>query len=224
MSRRSFIKAASRSGARVAGRGRALKARLDRGIEGVAWVGGWVGLCALVVCALAWCLGEGHDDLVKWTVLALLLSSLIGWRLVNRGQQLLARRMSRLVAFVLFFVLPSACGLAVWLEAEAARLTGYTPPHHPFWWFVLWYSPTLVAICALAYFKRMAWPRSRPHFWRAAGVLALLAPYGLLFAYLVLHLRVEALEGPLHETLTGLGRYSLVIQLLLAYFVGNVAE
>lgn len=224
MSRRSFIRVAARSGGKAAVRGRALKARLDRGIEGVARVGGWVGLCALVVCALAWSLGEGSDDLVRWTVLALLLSSLIGWNLINRGQQLLARRMPRYAAFVLFFALPAVCGLAGWLEGEVARQTGFTPPHHPFWWFVFWYSPLLVAACALAYFKRMAWPRSRPHLWRALGVLALLAPYALLFAYLVLHLRVDALEGPLHETLAGLGRYSMVVQLLLAYFVGNAAE
>jgi hypothetical protein len=97
-------------------------------------------------------------------------------------------------------------------------------PTIAFWIFVRWYPPITVMACAAAYLKRQALPRSRVHFWRGVGSMVLLLPYALLFAYLVLHLRVQPLEGPLHETLAQVGRYSIIVQILLMYFVGGAAN
>jgi hypothetical protein len=184
-------------------------------------------MAALCVLAPLWLSGNTimpRDKLGGWTIGALMAASLVGWRYVNEGQNALARKMGDgLVSMLIFFWVPLACGAATLFEARVAEATGFASPGHPFWIFVHWFPPLVVMVCAVAYLKKQALPRSRVHFWRGVGSVVLLLPYALLFAYLVLHLRIVELEGPLHETLGDVGRYSIIVQLLLMYFVGSAA-
>lgn len=217
MSRRSAFSNAARST-------RDAKKRFDAWVMRLAALVGWAGviaLCVLAPLSLAGKLGKSGE---AWLVGALMAASLIGWRNVNEGQNALARKLGQgALAAMLFFVLPLGCGAAELFEARLAQVLGFAPPDHPFWLTVRWYPPLVVLACALTFLKRQALPRTRVHFWRGLGAVALLVPYALLFAYLVLHVRVEALEGPLHETLSSTGRYSIIVQLLLMYFVGSAA-
>ncbi len=217
MSRRSSISAAARST-------RLAKERFDAAVMRLAAIVGWAGVSALCVLGPMWLAGKGDEKTGAWMVGALMAASLVGWRNVNEGQNALARKTGPALGMFLFFWLPLCCGAASLLEARLAQATGFAGPDHPFWIFVRWFPPITVMACAAAYLKRQALPRSRVHFWRGIGSIVLLVPYALLFAYLVLHLRIAPLEGPLHETLGEVGRYSIIVQLLLMYFVGGAAN
>jgi hypothetical protein len=216
MSQRSPIGDAARSTRRA-------KQRFDAVVTQVATVVGWLGVAALCVLVPLWLSGR-DEKMSVWMVCALMAASLVGWRYVNEGQNVLARKMGFVFASILFFWLPLACGAATLFQARLVDATGFAAPGHPFWLFVFWYPPITVMVCAAAFIKRQALPRSRLYFWRGLGSIVLLVPYALLFAYLVLHMRVEPLEGPLHETLGDVGRYSIIVQLLLMYFVGGAAS
>ncbi|CAG0933358.1 hypothetical protein PLCT1_02343 [Planctomycetaceae bacterium] len=216
MSKRSPINDAARSTLRA-------KESFDRFVMKVALVVGWAGVAALCALAPMWYWGGRDEKLGAWMIGAVMAASLVGWGYINEGQNELSRRMGGALGMIVFFWLPLACGAATLLEARLAHWTGFAPPDHPFWLFVRWYPPVMVMWCAATYLKRQALPRARLHFWRGVGSIVLLLPYAILFAYLVLHLRVEPLEGPLHETLGEVGRYSIIVQLLLMYFVGGAA-
>ncbi len=189
----------------------------------LASVAGWLGVAALCVLTPLW-LSRRDEQTTVWLVSALLAASLVGWRNVNEGQNALSRAIGPGLGMFIFFWLPLACGAASLFEARLVEATGFAAPDHPFWLFVRWFPPLTVMVCAAAYLKRQALPRSRVHFWRGIGSIVLLLPYALLFAYLVLHMSVEPLEGPLHETMAQVGRYSIIVQILLMYFVGGAAN
>ncbi len=189
----------------------------------LATVAGWLGVAALGAVTPLW-LSRRDEQTTVWLVGALLAASLVGWRNVNEGQNALSRAIGPGLGMFIFFWLPLACGAASLFEARLVEATGFAAPDHPFWLFVRWFPPLTVMVCAAAYLKRQALPRSRVHFWRGIGSIVLLLPYALLFAYLVLHLSVEPLEGPLHETMAQVGRYSIIVQILLMYFVGGAAN
>lgn len=217
MPKRSAISSAAASTRRA-------KERFDAAVMRLAAIVGWAGVAALGVLGPMWLVGRGDEKTGAWMVGALMAASLVGWCNVNEGQNALARKMGGALGMLVFFWLPLACGAASLLEARLAQATGFAAPDHPFWICVRWYPPLTVMACAAAYLKRQALPRTRLHFWRGIGSMVLLVPYALLFAYLVLHLRVEPLEGPLHETMGRVGRYSIIMQLLLMYFVGGAAS
>lgn len=189
----------------------------------LATVVGWLGVAALGAVTPLW-LSRRDEQTTVWLVSALLAASLVGWRNVNEGQNALSRAIGPGLGMFIFFWLPLACGAASLFEARLVEATGFAAPDHPFWLFVRWFPPLTVMVCAAAYLKRQALPRSRVHFWRGIGSIVLLLPYALLFAYLVLHMSVEPLEGPLHETMAQVGRYSIIVQILLMYFVGGAAN
>lgn len=216
MPRRSAISSAAASTRRA-------KERFDAGVMRLASVVGWAGVLALCVVAPLW-LSRRDEQTTVWLVGALLAASLVGWRNVNEGQNALSRAIGPSLGMFVFFWLPLACGAASLFEARLSQATGFAAPDHAFWLFVRWYPPITVMACAAAYLKRQALPRTRVHFWRGVGSMVLLLPYALLFAYLVLHLRVQPLEGPLHETLAQVGHYSIIVQILLMYFVGGAAN
>lgn len=216
MPRRSAISSAAASTRRA-------KERFDAGVMRLATVAGWLGVAALGAVTPLW-LSRRDEQTTVWLVSALLAASLVGWRNVNEGQNALSRAIGPGLGMFIFFWLPLACGAASLFEARLAEATGFAAPDHPFWLFVRWFPPLTVMVCAAAYLKRQALPRSRVHFWRGLGSIVLLLPYALLFAYLVLHMSVEPLEGPLHETMAQVGRYSIIVQILLMYFVGGAAN
>lgn len=216
MPRRSAISSAAASTRRA-------KERFDAGVMRLATVAGWLGVAALGAVTPLW-LSRRDEQTTVWLVGALLAASLVGWRNVNEGQNALSRAIGPGLGMFIFFWLPLACGAASLFEARLVEATGFAAPDHPFWLFVRWFPPLTVMVCAAAYLKRQALPRSRVHFWRGIGSIVLLLPYALLFAYLVLHLSVEPLEGPLHETMAQVGRYSIIVQILLMYFVGGAAN
>lgn len=216
MPRRSAISSAAASTRRA-------KERFDAGVMRLATVAGWLGVAALGAVTPLW-LSRRDEQSTVWLVSALLAASLVGWRNVNEGQNALSRAIGPGLGMFIFFWLPLACGAASLFEARLVEATGFAAPDHPFWLFVRWFPPLTVMVCAAAYLKRQALPRSRVHFWRGIGSIVLLLPYALLFAYLVLHMSVEPLEGPLHETMAQVGRYSIIVQILLMYFVGGAAN
>ncbi|CAG0950880.1 hypothetical protein PLCT2_00187 [Planctomycetaceae bacterium] len=216
MPRRSAISSAAASTRRA-------KERFDAGVMRLASLVGWIGVAALCVLTPLW-LSRRDEQSTIWLVSALLAASLVGWRNVNEGQNALSRAIGPGLGMFIFFWLPLCCGAASLFEERLVEATGFAAPDHPFWLFVRWFPPLTVMVCAAAYLKRQALPRSRVHFWRGVGSIVLLLPYALLFAYLVLHLSVEPLEGPLHETLAQVGRYSIIVQILLMYFVGGAAN
>lgn len=209
---------------------RRTKRRFDEFVENVAWYSGWCGLALLLACGLLWLiphdLWDGtlslrDDRLPIYTVVALMLASLVGWGYVNSGEDRIRRRVGRPVDLTLFVILPLVCILAGLLQGWLADQTGMRPPDHPFWLFVRWYPPLIVAVSALAFLLWKSRPRKRLYFDRALGYALLLTPYALMFAFLELQLRLDWINQPMQETLNSLGRYSLSAQLIVAYFVGG---
>ena len=206
------------------------KKSFDGLVQAVAWYSGWVGFGLLLLCGLLWLLPietwDGvlalqADRLPLYTLIALLMASLLGWRLVNFGEDRLKRNFGRHVNLVLFVILPVACILAEWLQAHVTDATGMQPPNHPFWLFVRWYPIVLISVCAVVFLLWKSRPRKRVYFDRGVGYVILLTPYALLFAFLELGLRLDWLDTHMRETFSAAGQYTIALQLIVAYFIGG---
>lgn len=206
------------------------KKSFDRGVQAFAWYAGWVGFGLLVLCGLLWLLPRDAWDgvlalkarsLPLYTLVALLMASLLGWRLVNLGEDRLKRNFGKQVNLVLFVILPIGCILAELLQSHVADSTGMQPPDHPFWLFVRWYPIALICVSAGVFLMWKSRPRKRVYFDRGVGYVMLLTPYALLFAFLELGLRMDWLDTHLRETFSAAGQYTIALQLVVAYFIGG---
>ncbi|MBK8205353.1 MAG: hypothetical protein IPK87_01045 [Planctomycetes bacterium] len=216
-----------RSSARSA---RARKRAFDDAVKAFAWYAGWVGMALLAAVGLLWLLPRDSWDgtaglqgghLPVYTLVALLMASLVGWWYVNKGEDRIKRRIGRPLHTVAFVVLPLACMAAGFLQDSVADATNMQPPGHPFWLFVRWYPPVLVMVCAVVFLAWKARPRRHVYLDRGLGYALLFLPYALLFAYIAVGVYVDWLDESLHDTLASAGGYAIVIQLLFAYFIGG---
>lgn len=206
------------------------KKSFDRGVQVFAWYTGWLGFGLLVVCGLLWLLPEDSWDgvlalkansLPLYTLVALLMASLLGWRLVNLGEDRLKRNFGTHVNLVLFVILPVGCILAELLQRQVTSATGMQQPNHSFWLFVRWYPITLICVSATVFLMWKSRPRKRVYFDRGIGYAVLLTPYALLFAFLELGLRMDWLNTNLQETFSAAGQYTVAMHLIVAYFIGG---
>ena len=204
---------------------RTLKRRFDAGVRLAAWYAGWCGFALLAGCALLWLLpddlwdgtlGLKHKQWPLYTMIALLTASLVGWCYINNGQDRIKDRAGKLIGALMFLVLPLACMaldlLRDHLPFEAAA---------PVWFFVRWYPPALIILCAAVFLLWKAKPRKHVYLERGLGFAVLFLPYALLFTYMALGVHVDWIDGPMHETLAQAGAYALVIQLVCAHFIGS---
>ena len=206
------------------------KKSFDAAVQLLAWYAGWLGFALLVACGLLWLvprdswdrlLALNADSLPLYTLIALLMASLLGWRLVNLGEDRLQRNFGKHVNLVLFVVLPIACILAELLQQYVTDATGMQPPDHPFWLFVRWYPIALICVSAAVFLMWKSRPRKRVYFDRGIGYALLLTPYAMLFAFLELGLRMDWLDTHLRDTFSAAGQYTIALQLVVAYFIGG---
>jgi hypothetical protein len=207
---------------------KAFKRTFDTVVRTLAWYVGWAGMFVLIALGMLWLLPQQHwqhvlppDRLPVYTVVALLFASLVGWSYVNQGEDRIRRRIGKQPNLVAFVIIPIACLLAEVLARPIAEATGMQPPHHPFWIFVRWYPPALIALSAAVFMLWKSKPRKRIYLDRGIAYAALLTPYALLFAYMVVGVYVDWLDQPMHETLAPAGGYAIAIQLVMAYFIGS---
>ena len=206
------------------------KRRFDEFVEDAAWYLGWLGVGLLAICGLLWLvphdvwdgtLGLHEARLPIYTLVAMLLASLVGWGYVNDGEDRIRKGLGKQVDLVLFVILPLACIAAELLKTWIARQTGMQPPNHPFWLFVRWYPIALICVSAAAFMLWKSRPRRHVYLDRGLGYALLLAPYALLFAFLELGLRMDWVDQNLRETFGAAGQYSIALQLVVAYFIGD---
>ena len=224
------LRHAAQEGRRAWRNARALKKRFDAFVRELAFWGGWAGIGLCLLCGLLWLLPESSWDgvlgltagsLPVYTVLALALAALAGWRFVNAGQDRITRRVGRNVGRVAFVALPLACLAIGWFLEPVSRWTGFEPPSHPFWIVVRWYPPVAALVCAAVFLAWKSRPRRNVLWDRGLWYALLLLPYALLFATLELGLHVDWFEAQHRETVRSLGSHAIILQLLLAYFVGG---
>lgn len=218
------------SGRKAFQKARSAKRRFDAWVRTTAWYVGWAGVALLVAVAVLymapasawdgrWGLREAH--LPAYLMAGVLMASMVGWSFINVGEDRIKKHLGKHVNLVLFVVLPLCCAAAGLLSGPIARATGWQKPEHAFWLVVFWYPALLVMVCAAAFLTWKARPRKRVYLDRGANAALLMLPYAALFAYIVLGVHVDWLDDNLQETMNALGAYALVLQLVLAYFVGG---
>lgn len=208
---------------------RALKQRLDTVVRGIAWLVGWLGAALLLVCGLLYMLpnaawdgrfGLRADQWPMFAMVALILASLLGWGFVNQGQDRVQKKLGRPASIVLFLALPVACLLATLWPERVEAITGARDARHPLWFCVRWYPPLVTVSCAMVFLAWKSRPRRHVYWDRGLGYVLLLTPYALLFAVLELGVHMQWLDASRRETLHALGSAALVLQVVLAFFIG----
>lgn len=218
------------SGRRAFQKARSAKRRFDGWVRTTAWYAGWTGVALLVgvfvlymAPASAWDgragLREAH--LPVYLLIGVLMASMVGWSFIEAGEDRIKKHLGKYVNLVLFVILPLSCAAAELLAGPISRSTGWQKPGHPFWNVVFWYPALLVMVCAAVYLSWKSRPRKRVYLDRGASAALLMLPYAVLFAYIVLGVHVDWLDDKLQDTMNSLGAYALVLQLVLAYFVGG---
>lgn len=200
---------------------RALKRRFDAALVAFAWYAGWLGVSALAACLLVAALpnalwdglfGLQAESWPLYAMISLMVAGLLGFSLVNQGQDRIKRLAGPVMSALLFAILPLGC-LAVSLWPEWAdggiRL------------FARWYPPAITVLCAAVFLAWKARPRKHVYLERGLGYALLLAPYALLFATMELGLHMNWLDDSRRETITQLGSAAIVLQVVLAFFIGG---
>jgi len=199
----------------------ARKRAFDAAVKTLAWYVGWLGMLLLAACGGLWLLAPDMAHLPLYTMGAMLLASFVGWLYVNKGQDRIKKHLGKPVNILLFLVLTTGCLVAGIAQDWIAETTGWQPPDHLFWQFVRWYPIVLVIVCACVFLLWKSKPRKHVYLDRGLGYALLFAPYALLFAYLSLGVHMDWIDESLHGTLGALGRYAIVAQLLMAFFIGG---
>jgi hypothetical protein len=207
--------------------------RIRRVLVPVSWWVGALGMLALVgtgVLAVlpddSWPAALDPDRLLSYVVIALATASLTGWGCMQQGEARVKRVIGRPVAATVFLVLPLAAGLISYMATRDLE----TPPVE--WpggvWimhFARWYTPAVVVMSLLAFITWQARPHSRILYGRGAWTLVLVAPYAVLLAIMVFGLPApevgEPLEDSVHEVLGSVGEASIVLQLVIGYFLSS---
>lgn len=204
-----------------------VKSRVEAVVRPAARVAGFAGVALLAGCGLLWMtpapdwpasLEPSH--LPIYALISLSVASLLGWTFVEEGQKRIVRRLPRGVALAAFVVLPIAFAILGFVGAARVARFGGPLPSHWIWKLVHWYGPVLV-VTNLAVF--LAW-KSRGRTGRGLAFALLVAPYAVLFAYLVFGVHVAAIDDAHHATMATLGSSAVALQLALAFFVGGGGE
>ena len=203
--------------------------RVRRVFVPVAFAIGWCGVVGLLACAAlalvpdeSWPEALDPERLPLYCVLSLCVASLLGWGCVQHGEQRAKRTLGRPVALFVFLVLPvTAAALSLLdsyvLETPMAEWPG------GFWiaLFARWTAPTLVLVSLLTFLTWRTRPQKRLYLRRGLWFLVLVTPYALLLAVLLFDLPAPWVEEPVEESLSTVSESSIVLQLIVGYFVGD---
>ncbi len=214
--------------------------------EVIAWWLGVAGFAGVLITSAYWAFVSllpqfaplpvetwGHGRLYAILLACVLAASGLGWLLVNDGQRLIHKRTGRGAMVLLFGLLPMVCLLASLFPATVSRMTGLPPlasdtealaanANHPFWLFVRFYPPALIAASLLVAFKATAQPRKYFKKDRALKFVVLASPYLAVMVFQEINiLRSEAVEGTLASTLGGAG---LNVHLILTVLAGGAVD
>lgn len=205
--------------------------RLNAAVLPVAMLAGGAGMVALLACASLVALPaerrplEAPDDRVAtWGMLALCAASLLGWGCMQLGMRRLRAAVGWRVGGWLFVLGPLVCATAGLVVGKTDLVDPAALPHHELWWPVVrFYPPSIVALCIVVYVlgrgRRQDGGTRR---WLERGwALLLVAPYALLIGVLAFGLPLPWLSDGLKDTLGELGAWALVLQIILAFFVGG---
>jgi hypothetical protein len=205
--------------------------RMRRVLVPVAFWSGWLGVGGLLGCGVlalvpeeSWPAGLDPDRLPFYAVVSLCVASLIGWGCVQDGESRVKRTTGRPVALVLFLVLPIAAGVLSYLDAHVLETPLAEWPGGT--WIALfarWYTPLLVALSLIVFLSWRTRPRTRVYLGRGAWFAVLVAPYVLLLALILFDLPAPWVEEPVEDALGTVGESSIVLQLIVGYFLGDGA-
>ena len=199
----------------------------------VSWWIGVVGMAALAATGAlaltpedAWPENLDPDRLTFYVVIALATASLLGWGCMQQGEERVKRAIGPIAAGLFFLVLPLAAAVISFLVTRDLDVPPAEWPGGP--WLLLfarWYTPAVVVLSLVAFVTWQARPRNRVLFGRGAGMLLLVSPYAALLAIMVFGLPApelgEPIEDSLHEVLGSVGEASIVLQLMLGYFLSG---
>ncbi|MHC4840678.1 MAG: hypothetical protein ACYTDT_06885 [Planctomycetota bacterium] len=207
-------------------KGKTAKRAFDKTVFTLAFFVGWCGVGLLFACCLLWLfpvdwwdgwLGLKGNDMPIYFVICLSFASLVGWRYTVIGQARLQNRLGKLPSQIALVWLPIACLLCGFLRNST--LSGINSTG--FWAFVFWY-PLSVVLFSLAMF--LLW-RSKPRrnvYWdRSARYLLLMTPYLALFLVMAVDIGNWWTDHYIKQTLQTWGQSAIIIQLVIAYFVGG---
>jgi len=192
----------------------------------VATGAGWLGMVALLGCAVLEFVPARHfptglrpSHLPTYWVASLIAASLLGWSRMQSGMQVLRDKVGGGWGTVWFVVVPFLCFVLIQLDFHGLVHVRGWPKGRQIRWFGLWYPTVLVMACVAAQLHRQA---GRGRRWRSRKVLAELVavvPYGVMLAFLVFQVQVPVVGQGLHAMLRDAGAAAILIQLLLAFFI-----
>lgn len=196
----------------------------------LARTAGLVGLVALGVCAALLQVPEASrpdaledEPLAFYTMLALATSSLLGWGCMQMGLARVRKAVGWRTGGYLFVLLPLACATTGLVFGSGDLFHAEDVPGHQVWWpFVRFYPPCVVVGALLAFlFTKTTEGEGAARVARGGWALLSVAPYAALIAVLAFGVEVEWLHDGLEDTLDELGAWALVLQVILAFFVGG---
>jgi hypothetical protein len=206
-----------------------VRERLNKGLLPVAFVAGCLGMLALALCGILWCLPEERwpaaldpDRLPFYLMLSLLFASLLGWGCMQKGLSKLRKSVGWTVGGWLFVGAPLVCA-AFLLTLKQGALGD---PDDSTWLGLFgtvayWYPPCLVASALFAYVTNRSRLGEQGRFERGFWFTLLVAPYALLMAYLIIGFHNPWIDERLQSTIHELGSGAIVAQVALAYFCGG---
>ena len=199
------------------------KRSFDGAVDRFTQVVGWAGMAMLAGCGVLALIPSQHwppvlhrGHLQLYIAICLIPASLLGWRLVNAGEERLKDRFGQRISLFFFVILPLVC-FASRLFVEPLQSATGLPAGHGLWTFLRFYPAGVVALALATFLVH----RVRLTVWKAAWSLVLLAPFALLFLNLELGLQLGWIDAHVHRTMSLLGEGAIVVQLVMAYFVGN---
>lgn len=207
-------------------KGKRVKHMFDSTVFTGAFFVGWAGAALLICCGVlallpnewwdGW-LGLRSQDLAMYFVVSLLLSSLIGWRYMVIGQRRLRDKLGKLPAQIVLVWLPITCLLCGFLRGSV--LSGIESSI--FWAFVLWFPICIILFSLLMFLVWRSKPRRNVYWDRSARYLILMTPYLALFLVMAVDIGNWWTDHYIKQTLQTYGQSAIIIQLVIAYFVGG---
>lgn len=214
------------SGKTAIHKGKRAKRMFDSSVFIGAFFVGWGGVALLLGCGVlallpnewwdGW-LGLKSQDLAMYFVVCLLFSSLVGWRYMVIGQQRFRGKLGKVPAQIVLVWLPITCLLAGLLRGSVFSDVQSTA----FWVFVFWYPISVVFVSLFMFLIWRSKPRRNVYWDRSARYLILMTPYMAIFLVMAVDIGNWWTEHYIKQTLQTYGQSAIIIQLVIAYFVGG---